>query len=334
MLLSDGFRRLAVAVGSDEPELEEFLDRRGRALCEAMGASLELIREARPLGTIGAARLAIGAAERIVVVNVDNLTSLSLQALAAYHRERRAALTIATHVHPFRIPFGELVLDGGRVTRYLEKPARCVQISSGTYVLERRACMFIGRRRRTDVPELVSILLEKGEPVVAFQHSEPWIDVNDAAAVHEAGKLLLAHECAFERWRRTPDGEMAALVMRSPAGVLVERSTAAACRAACWEIPLAAVTGSGAEAAIEAAVSRRLACRPRPPLSLLASFDEVDTTTRRLNRYHIFVADVREPALAAHPGIVRRWIRPEERESAVSYGPVLSRALARLASRP
>src|SRR5207249_1887943 len=109
--------------------------------------------------TIGAAREAIAGAETLLVVNVDNLTSLSLGDFVAFHLEQDAALTIAAHEEHFQIPFGELNLSGHRVRGYMEKPVKPVWISSGTYVLSSAACEFIPQGQRTDVPQLVAVLL-------------------------------------------------------------------------------------------------------------------------------------------------------------------------------
>jgi NDP-sugar pyrophosphorylase family protein len=147
---------------------------------------MRVLWEETPRGTIGAAREAIGDEHCLLVINVDNLTSLPLQRFVDFHRAQKAALTIASHQEPFRIPFGELVLSGNQVEQYLEKPVKPVWISSGTYVIGREACSFIGSDTRTDIPELVASLLGAGKHVAAFRHSAAWIDINDADAVRHA----------------------------------------------------------------------------------------------------------------------------------------------------
>ena len=129
-----------------------------------------------------------------MIVNVDNLTSLDLKELAHYHRELRAAATIATHVQPFPIPFGMLELAEQRVIAYREKPTLSIPISSGTYVLHRRAIDRVPAGRRLDVPALIEALLQAGEAVLAYPHQEPWIDVNDEAALAHAQQLFSGGE--------------------------------------------------------------------------------------------------------------------------------------------
>ncbi len=180
-LLDQEFRDIVVAVSTSEPEI-------GRAAVSY--ASVEIFWEDVPLGTIGAAREAIGSARTLLVVNVDNLTSLPLKDLVRFHRDQNATLSIAAHQEPFRIPFGELEMDGDRVRRYLEKPVKPIWISSGTYVLDRAACGYIPEGRRTDAPELVGALLEAHERVAAYRHNSSWIDVNHADALVKAESLI------------------------------------------------------------------------------------------------------------------------------------------------
>ena len=189
-LLWFGFEQVFVAINAQETGLVAWIDRAGRAVANSRSASLEVLIEKGPLGTIGAVASLPRWIDDAVIVNVDNLTSLDLREFAGYHREHGAAATIATHLQPFPIPFGLLELDGPRVSAYREKPELLVPISSGTYVLSRRAIDRVPAGHRFDVPALIDALLQADEPVLAFSHREPWIDVNDEAALAHAQRLL------------------------------------------------------------------------------------------------------------------------------------------------
>jgi NDP-mannose synthase len=189
-LLWFGFRHLFVAINAEERELAAWLERQGRTIAGSQCATLEVLVETEPLGTIGAVALLPHEIDDAVIVNVDNLTSLDLRELARCHRERAAAATIATHDQPFPIPFGMLELSGQRVVAYREKPKLAVPISSGTCVLSRRAIDRVPKGSRFDVPALIDALLRTDEAVLAWPHQEPWIDVNDEAALAHAQRLL------------------------------------------------------------------------------------------------------------------------------------------------
>jgi NDP-sugar pyrophosphorylase family protein len=189
-LLRFGFRRLFVAINAREPALGEWIEKRGTALCRDASSSLQLLVEAEPLGTIGAVSLLPPDVQHAVVVNVDNLTTLDLRELLRTHVEAEAAATIATHTHSFRIPFGLLEVQDQRVIAYREKPTLPVVVSSGTYVLHRRAIARVAAGRRTDVPALIASLIEAGEVVAAHPHDDLWIDVNDEPALAQAHELF------------------------------------------------------------------------------------------------------------------------------------------------
>jgi NDP-sugar pyrophosphorylase family protein len=196
-LLSAGFRDIVVAVPSHTPEISEFVRTRCRMLADARESRLRLLEESSPLGNIGAAaEIAPSDADRLVVY-ADNLTLLDLNALVDHHTSRGAALTSAVHWEPFRLPYGEVVVEDGCIVAYREKPEQRRLISSGVFVLNATATSLLPRGRHSDVAWLVNRLLEEQHTVAAFLHDAPWIDINDAAAVARAEQLVKAHHDEF-----------------------------------------------------------------------------------------------------------------------------------------
>ena len=196
-LLAAGARDITVAVSQSETDISNYVANRGQQLAAAAEARLELLRETEPLGTIGAAGIVELRAAALLIINVDNLTSLNLQKFVSQHIESRAALTVATHFETFQIPFGEVVIEQGDIVEYREKPRLPVCISSGTYVLSRFACELIPRGQRLDIPALFERVRASGGRVAAFPHEAAWIDVNDAEAVRRADVLVATHGAEF-----------------------------------------------------------------------------------------------------------------------------------------
>lgn len=192
MLSCHGFTDVSVAVNSSESELQAWLATTGLCLAEQCGFDLHVLIEEQPLGTIGSARSFADSREHLLIVNVDNLTDLDLEGFYAFHISAGAALTVAAHQEPFRIPFGQLDTLDSRVIAYREKPVFPVTISSGTYILSKRAMTAIPAGQRVHAPCLINALIEAGQAVHCFRHTAWWIDVNDEAA------LALA-EAAFSR---------------------------------------------------------------------------------------------------------------------------------------
>ena len=193
-LLAYGFRSIAIAVSGAEAELRAFARVHARSVARDAGATLTCLVETVPLGTIGAVRALPDPAADLLVVNVDNISSIDLEELLAFHHASSAAMTIACHEEVFRLPFGELRVDGGSVHEYREKPAHAFHVSSGTYAVSRDAIRLVELGERLDVPELFARVKSDGGVVAAFRHTKSWIDVNDAAALRRAEAMIAAGE--------------------------------------------------------------------------------------------------------------------------------------------
>ena len=88
--------------------------------------------EEQALGTAGAVRrLQSFLDERFFVLYGDVLTDLDLTALAALHERKQAALTAALYRVPRPWECGIVAMDAdGRITRFVEKPARAIRCSA------------------------------------------------------------------------------------------------------------------------------------------------------------------------------------------------------------
>ncbi len=304
-------------------EIARYVDGRGRALAGARAARVACLEETSPLGTIGAVSALPATDGPVLVVNVDNLTALSLRTLVAFHEAHAAALTIASHVERVHVPCGELELAGDRVTAYREKPLKPVTASSGTYVVGPSAREVMGSGRRWDVPALASTLIARSETVCALRHDAPWIDVNDAATIARAERLIAGHRDAFEHWDERPAYEVAALLPVSPSRVsLVARDGG-------WDLAVERVLADDATPA--EAIDRLLVQRPGwtdAKAELLASFDELDVATAALVRYHVFVARGAEDAWPPLRDPTARWVERDGIGDAEAANAALRRALA------
>ncbi len=189
-LVSQGFSDIIVVFNSQEHAIREYILERGIKLARAHSARVRCYEEEVPLGTIGAAGMLLCNSEPLLVVNVDNLTTLDLRGFRDHHLDTNATLSIATHYHHFQIPFGEVIVQEGLITEYREKPSFSVHLSSGTYILSSRARASISKGTRTDIPELVCRLRNHGERIVSFEHTAPWIDVNDGVSLRAAELLI------------------------------------------------------------------------------------------------------------------------------------------------
>lgn len=197
-LLHYGFRRLHVAISCHEWKLREYIDDVVDPFVRSHSASLTCLEESKPRGTIGIAKSIPGDAP-LLVVNVDNLTTLDLRQMCDFHITANADLTIATHDEPFQIPFGQLVIDSDdNIDGYLEKPVFPVPISSGLCVLGPAAKDTIDSDSRTDINQVFERLKSKQRRIKSFRHQALWVDVNDAEAVDRASLLVSSNPSLFD----------------------------------------------------------------------------------------------------------------------------------------
>jgi len=291
-LLSHNVREIFLAVGVLEKSVLAYARGRGQRIARAGGAELKLFIEKHPLGTIGAAKAIRTVSDDLLIVNVDNLTSLDLTAMVEHHRATKAALTVATHTEPFQIPFGQVSIKDGEIVDYREKPVLPVPLCSGTYVLSKTARSNIPSGRPSSAPELVHTLLREKQKVSAFPHSSPWIDVNDAASVAKAEELVMDDFRAFELWRRPATIETVTLCVLNNRRVALLRSrshrTSATAR-----LPVVSLLSQNDTPLQNAYRLRSELCLPgvgKP--HILASFDEQGARNTQRTRHHIFVAEM------------------------------------------
>lgn len=188
-MLAAGVKRVVVSVRAGE--VSEYAAQHCRPIAVAAGGTLDLLIESKPLGNIGCLGLLSGSADTVVVTYADNLTALNPADLMQQHAETKADLTLAAHWHPFQMPFGELHLDGTRVTAYTEKPITKSLVCSAICVAGPEALAAIPTDQATGLSELARQLITAGHVVEAFPHEAAWIDVNDVASIARAEQLMI-----------------------------------------------------------------------------------------------------------------------------------------------
>jgi NDP-sugar pyrophosphorylase family protein len=138
-----------------------------------------------PLGTAGALRVVPGLEGTFLVMNGDILTTLDYRALFDFHRESAAALTIAVQGKRVDIDLGVLELDGAVVTGYSEKPTLLYDVSMGIYIYEAHVLEHLPHGP-CSFPELVQLLLDAGERVVAYRSEDAWFDLGTISEYERA----------------------------------------------------------------------------------------------------------------------------------------------------
>lgn len=168
-----GFTEVVLAVGYLEALIRSYFGD-GRK----WGLKIAYSKEAKPLGTAGPLSLIRGLRRTFLVMNGDVLTTLPLGRMLAFHREQKAAATVAVSHRVQPVNYGVIRFDRAKaVTDYIEKPRLDYDVSMGIYFLEPSVRKHIRAGEPLDLPELVRRLLRAGEKVAAYVSRDYWLDI-------------------------------------------------------------------------------------------------------------------------------------------------------------
>ncbi|MCD6097652.1 NTP transferase domain-containing protein [bacterium] len=145
---------------------------------ERYGMPLYYHFECDPLGTAGPLANIEGLDDTFVVMNGDVLSTLDLDEFVEFHKSKKAVASIATYNRDVYIDFGILKIDENRyLTDYIEKPTLKYSVSMGVYLFEADVLAYIEKGKYLDFPDLIRILISKGERVASFPFDGYWLDI-------------------------------------------------------------------------------------------------------------------------------------------------------------
>ena len=201
-------RDIVLAIGPLAQPIESYLGDGSQ-----LGVRLSYVVEDSPLGTAGAIKNAEKYLdETFLVLNGDIFPDLDITAMAGFHREKKAKVTIALTSVDDPTSYGVIDTDTqGRVTRFLEKPAwsevTTNMINAGTYILEPDILAKIPPRTKVSIERVTfPLLLEEGEPVYAYPSSAYWLDTGTPEKYLQLHRDLLSGKC--QQYPLPPDKEI------------------------------------------------------------------------------------------------------------------------------
>ena len=159
---------------------------------EEFGANIRYLRESMRMGTAGALSLLPPPEFPILVSNADLLTKINYTQLLEQHLVTQAIATMAVREHEFRIPFGVVHANDGRIAALEEKPVQHVVVNAGVYVLSPSAVANVPPNTFFDMPELFAKLIEQGAAVHSHHVHDYWLDIGRHEDLQQA--LVDYHE--------------------------------------------------------------------------------------------------------------------------------------------
>ena len=149
-----------------------------------LGVQLTYAVENSPLGTAGAVKNSEQYLDNtFAVLNGDIFTDLDMADMLAFHRCKRAKVTIALTWVDNPCAFGVVETDSdGRIRRFIEKPSpdrvTTNWINAGIYFLEPEVLEHVPTGNHYMFERgLFPLLLELGEPVYGYHFSGNWLDM-------------------------------------------------------------------------------------------------------------------------------------------------------------
>lgn len=157
------------------------------------GANITYSIETEQLGTAGSVKkLESKLDETFLIVSGDSLTDFDLQEIIFFHRQKKAAATVALARVENPLEFGLVITDPDqRIRRFVEKPGWgevfSDTVNTGIYVLEPQVFKTMEYGKSYDFSrDLFPILLEKDEPLYGCTAQGYWCDVGNLQQYRQA----------------------------------------------------------------------------------------------------------------------------------------------------
>lgn len=192
LLLRHGFDEIYCNTHYLGEQIEEYF-----AINAPHGAHMWFNREAELLGTAGGLKRVADQSDffehsgTFLVIGGDDLTSVDLSAMLAFHRAKRALATIALTVVDDPSQFGVVVLgQGGAIQRFVEKPpsgtAPSNMVNTGVYLFEPEILNLIPAGRFCDFGrDVFPFLLDSREAFFGYVTRDYWRDVGNLREYRE-----------------------------------------------------------------------------------------------------------------------------------------------------
>jgi NDP-sugar pyrophosphorylase family protein len=154
---------------------EQFEERLGDG--QALGVRLHYVREEQAMDTAGSLSLLPDMGRPLLVSNGDLVTTIDFAAMLEFHRQQRAAITVAGVQYAAKVPYGVLRTAGHHLLHIEEKPTTHQLVNAGMYVLSPEVLRYVPGDKPYKMTELIEDVLHDGQNVSVFPVLERWSDI-------------------------------------------------------------------------------------------------------------------------------------------------------------
>ncbi len=192
-LQSCGLKNIIIATGYLANFIESYLGDGSR-----LGVRIVYMKEKTPLGTAGVIKSIKLLSDHFLVINGDTLTNISFTDLLKFHRENKAAATIAIKERVIKTDFGVITLNKkNELMDYIEKPEHRSYVSIGVNVFNKECQRYIAVQERIHIPQLMVRIKNDGKKVSCFKAKGFWLDLGRLSDLEEAQELWRKNKHRF-----------------------------------------------------------------------------------------------------------------------------------------
>ena len=155
---------------------------------ETSNKKIVFLTETKPLGTGGSLKLIKDNIKNLLVINSDVIFNFKIDLLFSAHYEAKNYLTLVCKQIEETIPYGVIQNEKFKVKKIQEKPIYEYLINSGIYLTSSNIKNFIKKNKKTQMTDLINLLIKKRKKIGLFPLNENIIDYGTHKNLKEAKK--------------------------------------------------------------------------------------------------------------------------------------------------
>ncbi len=184
-LISYGIQRICISVRYLGQQLVDYFGDGS-----SKGIRIDYVWEDKPLGTAGALALVPDfQTDYVLIMNSDLFTDADFEDLYVQVIDNNAAMGIASIPYTVNIPYAILAANSKEVYDFKEKPSFTDYANAGIYLLKRDLIKEIPTNTRSDITDLIRIMIRTKERIIHNPIIGYWIDVGTHDEYKKANEI-------------------------------------------------------------------------------------------------------------------------------------------------
>lgn len=196
LLIENGFDDIKITTGYRADDINDYIEDFDKSR-----ATIECVREEKPLGTAGGVKNAAkGFNEPFLVISGDCITDVELSKIMLYHKSINADVTIVTNTVEEVGEYGTVNLTkSGAVESFCEKPdwshASSELANTGIYIIEPSVLDLIEDNVQYDFAmHLFPEMLKSEKRLYGYQTTSYWCDIGDIKSLRKCTEDMMRHK--------------------------------------------------------------------------------------------------------------------------------------------